>query len=128
MATATRTHLRPTPRIRVRTEIHVLDNPLAGQDPALAAAVESTLGELLGGEELGQVEVRLRICRELDEGGLRFICKIENPPEPDFEQRRRLPWRWWSPLMETAQDFRSALQEALQLRRERLQALEYSPF
>jgi hypothetical protein len=123
MATATRTHLRPTPRIRVRTDIHVLDNPLSAQDPALAAAVESTLKELLGPESLGELEVRFRVCQELNEG-LRFICKVENPPLSDFEQRRRLPWRWWSPLMETAQDFRTALQEALQVRRDRLTAFQ----
>src|SRR5512134_2538137 len=120
MATATRTP-RPTPRIHARTDVNVLDNPLAEQDPALAAAVESTLVEVLGTEGLGEVEVRFRVCREPDEG-LRFICKVENPPVPEFELRQRLPWRWWSPLMETAQDFRAALQEALQVRRERLAA------
>ena len=127
MATATRTHLKPTARPSVATDVNVLDNPLADQDPALAAAVESTLKEVLEAEGLGEVEVRFRVCRELDEG-LRFICKVENPPAPEFEQRRRMPWRWWSPLMETAQDFRTALQDALQVRRERLAAFRIPAF
>jgi hypothetical protein len=126
MATTTRTHLSPTPHVRARTDVNVLDNPLAEHDPALAAAVESTLAEVLGAEGLGEVEVRFRVCHEHDQG-LRFICKVENPPVPEFELRRRLPWRWWSPLMETAQDFRAALLDALRVRRERLAALGMPP-
>jgi hypothetical protein len=118
MATATRTPLRATPRGRPRTDIRVLDNPLTSQDAALARAVETTLHDVLDAEDLGVLEVRFRVCRELPEG-LRFICKVENPPLPDIEHRQRLPLRWWSPLMETVQDFRAALQEAIQVRRER---------
>ncbi len=119
MATTTRRRLRATPRTRALTEIHVLDNPLAAQDPALARAAEATLHEVLEDEDLGPIEVRFRVCRELDEG-LRFICKVENPPLPDIVQRRLVPLRWWSPLMETAQDFRAALLEAMEVRRGRM--------
>lgn len=125
MATATRTQFSPMPRFRGRTEIRVLDNPLASQDAALARAVERTLREVLEGEDLGTLEVRFRVCRELSEG-IRFICKVENPPMAEMSQRERLPVRWWSPLMETAQDFRVALQEALEVRRERSRALDLS--
>jgi hypothetical protein len=123
MATATRTSLRPAPRRRAHTQIHVLDNPLGTQDPALARALEAALHDVLGDEDLGMVEVRFRVCRELNEG-LRFICKVENPPEPDVLNSHRLPLRWWSPLMESARDFRSALMEAMEVRRERLLAME----
>jgi hypothetical protein len=30
------------------------------------------------------------------------------------------PWRWWSPLLETAADFASALEDGLSVRRARL--------
>lgn len=123
MATATRTTLRATPPSRTRTEIRILDNPLAAQDPSLARDVEAILQDVLASEDVGVLEVRFRVCRELTEG-LRFICKVENPPVPDLGlQRQCAPWRWWSPLMETAQDFRAALQDGVQVRRERVAAL-----
>jgi hypothetical protein len=119
MATTTRRRLQATPSTRGLTEIHVLDNPLAVQDPALARAAEATLREVLEAEDLGPIEVRFRVCRELDEG-MRFICKVENPPLPDVAPRSPLQLRWWSPLMETAQDFRAALTEAMENRRQRM--------
>ena len=127
MATATRTSLRAAPRAHARTHIHVIDNPLASQDAHLARSVEAALHDVLGDEDLGVVEVRFRVCRELDEG-LRFICKVENPPEPDVFNSPRLPLRWWSPLMETARDFRSALMEAMEVRRERMLTMEVPGF
>jgi hypothetical protein len=123
MATASRIST-VTPR---RTAIHVLDNPLASQDPSLARAVEATLHDVLDAEDLGVLEVRFRVCREADEG-LRFICKVENPPVAEIVERPRLPLRWWSPLMDSVQDLRSALQDALQVRRERTRALELAAF
>ena len=117
MATASRTTPDVTPR-RERTAIQVLDNPLAEQDASLARAVEATLHDVLDPENLGLLEVRFRVCREADEG-LRFICKVENPPVAEIAERPTVPLRWWSPLMESVQDLRSALQEALQVRRER---------
>lgn len=122
MATASRTMSTVTPR-RERTAIQVLDNPLALEDASLARAVEAALHDVLGPEDLGLLEVRIRVCREADEG-LRFICKVENPPVAEIVERPRLPMRWWSPLMESVQDLRSALQEALQVRRERTRILE----
>ena len=124
MATASRSISTVTTR-RERTAIQVLDNPLAQQDASLAKAVEATLHDVLGPEELGLLEVRFRVCRESEEG-LRFICKVENPPVAEIVERQRLPMRWWSPLMESVQDLRSALQEALQVRRERARMMELS--
>jgi hypothetical protein len=118
MATATRTASRTPQPEGAKTVVQVL-SPLATQDPALARAVESTLQEILGTEALGALEVRFKVCQE-DDAGVRFICKVENPPAHDMDSQARTQWRWWSPLMETLQDFRSALQEAVQLRRERL--------
>ena len=128
MATATRTEARPVPRHKARTLINVLDNPLKAQDPALGRAVEGILRDVLEGEDLGTVDVRFRVCQE-PEDGLRFICKVENPPVADDIPQRRVPVRWWSPLMETAQDFRSALLDAIHVRRERMLAseLNFSP-
>jgi hypothetical protein len=126
MATASRTISTATTRPE-RTAIQVLDNPLAQQDASLAKAVEATLHDVLGPEELGVLEVRFRVCREPDEG-LRFICKVENPPVAEIVERQGLPMRWWSPLMESVQDLRSALQEALQVRRERARMMELSAY
>ena len=101
------------------SRVEIVENPIVGQDPALGAEVEAQVRRALLHEDLGPVQVRFRVCREEAEG-LRFICKVENPPAHDMDSQARTQWRWWSPLMETLQDFRSALQEAVQLRRERL--------
>jgi hypothetical protein len=100
-----------------RERINIVANPLGSEDPQLARALEAAIRRLLKDEDVGPVEVRFRVCR--DEGdGLQFICKVENPP---FDgEDRRAQWRWWSPLMKTAEDFRSALEDGLRLRRERL--------
>jgi hypothetical protein len=89
--------------------------------------VEATLHDVLDAEDLGVLEVRFRVCREAEEG-LRFICKVENPPVAEISEKPRLPLRWWSPLMESVQDLRSALQEALQVRRERSRAMELAAY
>src|SRR4029453_12673108 len=66
MATASRTISTVKSR-RERTAIQVLDTPLAQQDASLAKAVEATLHDVLGPEELGVLEVRFRVCRESEE-------------------------------------------------------------
>ena len=109
-------------RVRERREgqrdrIDILENALAAEDPRLARAAEQELIRLLRDEDVGPVQVRFRVCRE-DRAVLKFICKVENPP---FDgEDRRAQWRWWSPLMKTAEDFRSAFEDGLRVRRERL--------
>jgi len=99
-----------------RSRIEIVDNPVAAEDPALGRALEHEVRRLLKADDVGPVAVRFRICRDETEG-LRFICKVENPP---FDgEDGRVQWRWWSPLMETADQFRSALTEGLRVRRER---------
>ena len=100
-----------------RDRIDILANPLGSEDPDLARAVERDVRRLLKGEDVGPVEVRFRVCRD-ESDGMQFICKVENPP---FDgEDRRAQWRWWSPLMKTANDFRSAFEDGLRLRRDRL--------
>jgi hypothetical protein len=99
-------------------EIHIVENPIQRQDPALAARVEDELRQALLHEDLGAVQVRFRVCRD-DDDAVRFICKVENPPRVDGDGAPP-PWRWWSPLLETAQDFRRSLDEGLRIRRHRL--------
>ena len=97
--------------------IEILENPIHRHDAALGAAVESELRRILAGEGVGHVNVRFRVCRD-ETDGFRFICKVENPPRVDTEVM--MPWRWWSPLLETADDFAAALEEGLRVRRARL--------
>jgi hypothetical protein len=100
-----------------RERIEILANPLRSDDPDLARAVEAELRRLLKDEDVGPVEVRFRVCRD-ETDGMRFICKVENPPFDGEDGRAQ--WRWWSPLMKTAEDFRAALEDGLRVRRERL--------
>ena len=97
--------------------IEIVENPIHRHDAALGAAVEDALKSLLGPETLGPVAVRFRVCRD-DNDEFRFICKIENPPRVDTDLL--LPWRWWSPLMASAEDFGAALEEGLRMRRARM--------
>ena len=97
--------------------IEILENPIHRHDAALGAAVESELRRILAAEAVGHVNVRFRVCRD-EADGFRFICKVENPPQVDTELM--MPWRWWSPLLETAEDFAAALEDGLRVRRARL--------
>ena len=117
----TRTPARSLPgRVSPLATVAVVENPLLAQNPALGRAVEDEARGILGGLDLGRLEVRFRVCREEAEG-LKFICKIESPAPADVQQED-MQWRWWSPLMETAQDFRAALLDAIEIRRQRLAA------
>ena len=96
--------------------IEILENPIHRHDPALAVAVEQELRRILRDESLGVLAVRFRVCDDAD--GFQFVCKVENPPRVDTDVT--MPWRWWSPLVETAQQFAAALEDGLRVRRGRL--------
>jgi hypothetical protein len=100
------------------SRVEIVENPIAGQNPRLGAEVEEQVQQALRDEELGPVQVRFRVCQD-ESDGLRFICKVENPPRVD-DGGGAPPWRWWSPLLETAQQFRESLEEGLKVRRSRL--------
>ena len=100
------------------SRIEIIENPLAGQNPRLASEVEDHVERALRDESLGQVQVRFRVCRD-ESDGLKFICKVENPPRVDGDGTAP-PWRWWSPLLATADEFRESLEEGLKIRRQRL--------
>lgn len=125
MATQTtarnRARLSPVPPTRVPGEescrIEIVDNPIHRHDPALAAAVEEQVRRVLGEESLGSVAVRFGVCRDQHDA-FQFICKVENPPRMDTDLI--VPWRWWSPLMQTAEQFTAALEDGLRVRRARL--------
>ena len=100
------------------SRVEIVENPLGSQNPQLAAEVEDEVHRALRDEDLGTVQVRFRICRD-EADGLKFICKVENPPRVDGDGAAP-PWRWWSPLLETAVEFRESLEEGLRIRRLRL--------
>ena len=102
------------------SRIEILENPIVGHDPSLGAEVEEQVQMALRNEDLGPVQVRFRVCRDEAEG-MKFICKVENPPRVD-DNGAAPPWRWWSPLLETAEEFRASLDEGLKVRRSRLAA------
>jgi hypothetical protein len=107
-------------RAAARSAVEIVENPLAAQNPILAREVEQDVRGILGAQDLGRLEVRFRVCRDEAEG-LKFICKVEGPAPADLHQEAT-QWRWWSPLMESAQEFRDALLDAIEIRRQRLAA------
>ena len=113
----TRLAALPAPA-HLASRVEIVENPIVGQDPTLGAEVEEQVRRALLHEDLGPVQVRFRVCREEAEG-LRFICKVENPPRVDGDGGAP-PWRWWSPLLETPAQFRESLEEGLKIRRQRL--------
>ena len=100
--------------------IHVVENPITAQDSRLGRELEDELRRVLAPHDLGPVEVRFRLCRD-EADGMKFICKVESPAPCDL-QRDGAQWRWWSPLMANTEDFRDALVQALEVRRQRLGA------
>ena len=126
MTLATQSTGRGRPRLSAVTayaprgetsHIEIVENPIHRHDPELAAAVEEQLHRILRDENLGSVTVRFRVCRD-DGDGFQFICKVENPPRVDSDVM--VPWRWWSPLLGTAEQFADALEDGLRVRRARL--------
>ena len=97
--------------------IEIVENPIHGHDPALAAAVEEQLRRILREESLGSLTVRFGVCRD-ENDAFRFICKVENPSRVDTDVI--VPWRWWSPLMQDVEQFAAALEDGLRVRRARL--------
>ena len=125
MAVATQNTLRSRARLaalptsgHLASRVEIVENSIVGQDPALGAEVEEQARHALRDADLGTVQVRFRVCQEEAEG-LRFICKVENPPRVDGDGGAP-PWRWWSPLLETSAQFRESLEEGLKIRRHRL--------
>ena len=108
------------PRPAARSAVSIVENPLVAQNPALAREIEQEARGILGSQDFGRLEVRFRVCRDQAEG-LKFICKVESPAPADLHQEAT-QWRWWSPLMESVQDFRDALVDAIEIRRQRLAA------
>jgi hypothetical protein len=108
----------PTPSSPLASRVEIIENPIAGQNPSLGAEIEEHVHQALRDEDLGPVQVRFRVCRD-ESDGLRFICKVENPPRVD-DGGGAPPWRWWSPLLETAPQLRESLEEGLKVRRSRL--------
>lgn len=100
------------------SRVEIVENPIVGQNPRLGGELEEEVHRALRDEDLGSVQVRFRVCRD-ESDGLKFICKVENPPRVDGDGATP-PWRWWSPLLETAQEFRESLDEGLKVRRHRL--------
>jgi hypothetical protein len=116
----TRARLAPAVANRLGEEpcrIDIVENPLHRHDPVLAVAVEEAAQRILRGESLGEVAVRFRLCRD-EADGFRFICKVENPPCVDADVMA--PWRWWSPLLESVEEFAASLEDGLRVRRARL--------
>ncbi len=98
-------------------DVEIVENPLHRYDPALAAAVEEEVRRVLRDQSLGAVTVRFRVCRD-EADGFEFICKVENPPRVDTGVMG--PWRWWSPILATVEEFGAALADGLRVRHARL--------
>jgi hypothetical protein len=113
-----RTHLAAIPMAHPSCRVEILENPLAARDPELGAEIEEAIHRALRDEDLGPVQVRFRVCQD-DSEGLRFICKVENPPRVDGDGAAPA-WRWWSPLLETTLQLSESLEEGLRVRRHRL--------
>jgi hypothetical protein len=116
----TKTKLSAIPGVALPSRIDIIENPIMGHSPRLGAEVEEEVHRALRDQDLGSVQVRFRVCQD-DSDGLRFICKVENPPRVDGDGGAP-PWRWWSPLLETPHQFRESLEEGLKVRRHRLAA------
>ena len=80
------------------------DNPLWSHDPALGSAFE---------QAEGPVHVRFNVWRGTPDR-VSYVCKVEMAGENGG--RPALPWRWWSPLVETPDELKGQLSEAVRRR------------
>ncbi len=71
--------------------------------------LERVLRDVLG-ETDERFDVRFGAWRAED-GRLRYLCKVESPPGDPFEGDAQ--WRWWSPLVDGADELRDALWAAV---------------
>jgi hypothetical protein len=97
-----------------RDKIRILENGIAFSDPALGRDVERHVLELLAPEDMAGIEVRFRLCRD-EADDVKYICKVDYPGDVEHQGA----WRWWSPLLSTPDELRSALEEGLERRRQR---------
>jgi hypothetical protein len=89
-------------------------NPIRLEDPELGRAFEQAVAESLRGEDLERVQVRFGIWRA-EPSHPQFVCKLDCVCEPGEGG-----WRWWSPIVATPAALRTAVREALAIRRRRL--------
>lgn len=88
-------------------------NPIQDRDPRLARQFEQTVAEVLRSHDhgdFGLVEVRFHVW--YGEDAVKYVCKVECPSARSMEMDEP-PWRWWSGLVETAQELDRELREAV---------------
>lgn len=91
--------LRVALRRLVWENIDVRENAVWLEDVEAADALESAAWELLRVHDLPPLQVRLGTWR--GEPGRRFVCKVE---AKTLGEGGVPPWRWWSPILASADD------------------------
>jgi hypothetical protein len=89
------------------------DNPLWSHDPALGRAFEQAVWTVLREQAEGPVHVRFNVWRGAPDH-VSYVCKVETAGENGG--RSALPWRWWSPLVQTPDELKGQLTEAVRRR------------
>ena len=87
------------------------------RDAAIAGEVARDLERAVR-EAVGETEEPLDVrfgAWHGEDGRLLFFCKVESPPAGPFSDEEQ--WRWWSPLVESADELRDALRVAVARRR-----------
>jgi len=93
--------------------IHFRENPIRQQDQRLGEEFEDAVLDALRQESLPPVDVRFNVWHDGDV--LQFVCKVEGRSAPALYVRE-LPWRWWSPLVQTPAELGAHLRAALRAR------------
>jgi hypothetical protein len=87
----------------------------AGASLAIRILLEDAVHEALAdADEPLEVQFNTWVA---DDGHVQFVCRVETPPADPFGPA--VQWRWWSPLVEGADDLRVFLRSALEARRRR---------
>jgi hypothetical protein len=81
-------------------------------DPSVAQSFEHAVWSVLKSRSLPPRCVRFSPWK-LDDGSLQYVCKVEMDPRFCLGE---LPWRWWSPLVDTPQQLAACLEDALAAR------------
>jgi hypothetical protein len=93
---------------RVRTAVTISRPPQSTSREMNLSLEEAVRAGLRGTSEPLDVQFGTWLA---DDGHVQFVCRVEAPPADPFAGETQ--WRWWSPLVDDANELREALEAAV---------------
>jgi hypothetical protein len=114
-------HVKLCTRKLLWDRIQFCENPIRALNGRVALAFEEAVWKALSAEDMNPVQVRFGLWREGSEV-MKVVCKIKYVAPLSGDPHRS--WTWWSSLVTNPDELKAELHKALEVRRERHQALQ----